>query len=296
MSSHYIQTMGAVALVDDQESFLDVVKMGLPADRFIYTFANPYDAVEPLIRANEAIVNEEVLLAKILSIEEPAVALCEALRWIRDGDRHRNIETAFIDYNMPGMDGLALLNKIVQPRIMRVLLTGQGSTDEAVQAFNQGLIDIYVPKTKEGLGRELRDIAERGAGRHRYLMWSRLNQDVDRIIKQSAGWRAIQEIMRKYLVTEFLLLPSPCGYVCRTKHGGIGWLQIDTDDSMQGCLEVVQGQGWSDEDLDKVRCKKWTAPIELADVQHLCDVAPATFVEVHVLSEAPWIGAAFFKV
>lgn len=296
MSSHYIKTMGAVALVDDQESFLDVVKMGFPSDRIIYTIANPTEAVGPLVRANEILLQEEVLLAKILGSDEPAAALCAALGWIRNDERKQNIETAFVDYNMPSMDGLALLSNVIQPRIMRVLLTGQGTTDEAVQAFNQGLIDIYVPKTIDGLGRELREIAERGASRHRSLLWNKLNPDVDSVIKQPARWRTIQEVMRKYLVTEFLLLPSPCGYVCRTMHGGIGWLQIDTEESMQGCLEVVQGQGWSDEDLDKVRSRKWTAPIELADVHHFSDVTPATFAEVHVINEAPWIGAAYFKV
>lgn len=295
MPSNYINTRGAIALVDDSDSFLDVIKLGFPSDRVVYTFSNPAEAVEPLVRANGVLQREEAKLSAILNSDDPVAALRDALEWIRDDSRQQNIETAFIDYNMPGMNGLELLRQISQPRLMRVLLTGQGTTDEAVEAFNQGLIDVYMPK-KDGLASQLREVSERGETRHRNLLWHRLQPAVDSVIKQPAGWQAISEIMSKYKVREYLLLPAPCGYVCRTKDGNVGWLQIDTDESMHGCVEVLQDKGWDEASLENIRSKKATVPIELIDLQLPSQTIPDPISPVKVISEQPWVGAAYFKV
>jgi DNA-binding NtrC family response regulator len=91
---------------------------------------------------------------------------------------------------MPVMNGLDLLRQIVQPRFMRVLLTGQATTDEAVEAFNDGLIDMYLQK-RDGLVAEVRQACERGDHRHRNLSWHRVDPVVCSAIKQPEGWAVV---------------------------------------------------------------------------------------------------------
>lgn len=295
MRNIYIRTAGAVALVDDNQAFLDVMKLGCPRDRFVTAFESPTEAVQPLIHANDLLRAEEARLNALLAIEDPVAALRAAVQWIGDNSRAQTIETAFIDYNMPVMNGLDLLRQIVQPRFMRVLLTGQATSDEAIEAFNDGLIDLYIQK-RDGLVAELRDACDRGDYRHRNLSWHRVDPVVCRAIKHPEGWAVVSELMARQNVREYLLLPSPCGYVCKSADGSLGWLQFDTEESLRGCLEVVQDSGWDEKHLDRIRRKEATAPIELIDAHPDTSRMTARLAPVSVVSEQPWVGAAYFHV
>ncbi|WP_297361320.1 sigma-54 dependent transcriptional regulator [Thauera sp.] len=60
---------------------------------------------------------------------------------------HADIDLALIDIKMPGMDGIALLERIkrVAPRVEVVVLTGHGSIDSAIAAMKLGAFD-YLTK------------------------------------------------------------------------------------------------------------------------------------------------------
>lgn len=60
-----------------------------------------------------------------------------------------------VDYQMPRMTGLELLTALAHLPCKRILLTGQADESVAVQAFNQGLIDLYLPKLHPSLDLEL---------------------------------------------------------------------------------------------------------------------------------------------
>lgn len=295
MQNIYIRTAGAIAVVDDSEAFLEVMKLGFPRERVVTTFANPAEAVEPLTLASEVLQGEEVALNAILGTDDPVFALREALRWIRNDSRRRTIETAFIDYNMPMMNGLDLLRKIDQPRFMRVLLTGQATSDEAIEAFNEGLIDLYVQK-RDGLAAELREVCERGDYRQRNLSWHRLDPVVRHAISRPAGMEVISALMTRHGVREYLLLGTPCGYVCRSADGGLGWIQFDTEESLRGCLEVGQHNRWDDTHLQRIRRREAAVPVELIDAHPDSRSMPALIAPVSVLSEHPWVGVSYFKV
>ncbi|MGE5153110.1 MAG: response regulator, partial [Bdellovibrio bacteriovorus] len=59
------------------------------------------------------------------------------------------------DYQMPEMTGLDLFRALTHLPCKRVLLTGQADEAVAVQAFNEGLIDLYLPKLHPRLDLEL---------------------------------------------------------------------------------------------------------------------------------------------
>lgn len=295
MRNIYIRTAGAIALVDDNEAFLDVLKLACPRDRPVRAFISPTEAVQPLIRANDLLRAEEGRLNALLAMEDPIGALRGALEWIRDSSRAQTIETTFIDYNTPIMNGLELLRQVVQPRFMRVLLTGQATTDEAVEAFNDGLIDMYLQK-RDGLVAEVRQACERGDHRHRNLSWHRVDPVVCSAIKQPEGWAVVSELMARNNVREHLLLPSPCGYVCSSADGSIGWLQFDTEESLRGCLEVARDSGWGEMHTDRISRREATAPIELIDAHSGAGALPAIIAPVSVVSDQPWVGAAYFKL
>ncbi len=53
-------------------------------------------------------------------------------------------DCAIVDYKMPGMDGMALMEKIKQshPSVQVIMLTGQGGVPQAVEAIKKGALDF----------------------------------------------------------------------------------------------------------------------------------------------------------
>jgi CheY-like chemotaxis protein len=61
-------------------------------------------------------------------------------------NRFAEVSVVVVDYAMPGMDGLEFCRRIENPKIKKILLTGQADETLAVEAFNEGLIDRYIKK------------------------------------------------------------------------------------------------------------------------------------------------------
>lgn len=65
---------------------------------------------------------------------------------VNNPQRYNQISVVVIDYEMPGMRGLEVCEKIQNPFIKKILLTGVADEKIAIDAFNQGLIYQYVRK------------------------------------------------------------------------------------------------------------------------------------------------------
>lgn len=63
-----------------------------------------------------------------------------------DPARFDLLSVAVIDYAMPGMSGLTLCQRLAKWPCKRLLLTGRADLALAVQAFNDGLIDMFLSK------------------------------------------------------------------------------------------------------------------------------------------------------
>ncbi len=61
--------------------------------------------------------------------------------------RFSEISVVVVDYAMPGMDGLEFCRRIENTKIKKILLTGQANEKQAIDAFNEGLIDRYIQKS-----------------------------------------------------------------------------------------------------------------------------------------------------
>lgn len=72
-----------------------------------------------------------------------------------DPKRFDLISTVVVDFEMPGMNGLEFCQKINNPYVQKILLTGVVDDSDAIEAFNNGLIDGFVKKQDPNLVEKL---------------------------------------------------------------------------------------------------------------------------------------------
>jgi CheY-like chemotaxis protein len=90
---------------------------------------------------------------------EHMLGLDTAMIFMRVFARQRfgSLSVAVIDFDMPEMDGLDLCHAISDLPCRKILLTGQATESQAVAAFNEGLIDCFVPKGDPSLKAVIRE-------------------------------------------------------------------------------------------------------------------------------------------
>lgn len=140
-----------VLLIDDDVLSLKRLDVNLDNSRFTYQIFNDPD------KALKFLNNDHKLdsFAKRL-IRQPDedqwqhakldVNVYDLMKEIYNPQRFESISTVVVDFSMPGMNGLEVCEKITDPSIQKILLTGEADEYLAIQAFNKGLIHQYIKK------------------------------------------------------------------------------------------------------------------------------------------------------
>jgi CheY-like chemotaxis protein len=140
-----------VLLIDDDILSLKRLDVNLDNTRFTYqTFNDPHKALKFL---NDDHKFESFAKRLICQPDEDQwqhakldVNIYDLMKEIYNPGRFESISTVVVDFAMPGMNGLEFCEKITDPSIQKILLTGEADEHLAIQAFNRGLIHQYIKK------------------------------------------------------------------------------------------------------------------------------------------------------
>lgn len=61
-------------------------------------------------------------------------------------NKFQEIAVVVVDYNMPGINGIEICKQLESLPIKKILLTGDATYEQAVDAFNSGVIDKFIKK------------------------------------------------------------------------------------------------------------------------------------------------------
>jgi CheY-like chemotaxis protein len=138
--------------LDDSHDFLLNFVLQLDEGVAFRIFDRPSKALE-YIRQNNAEAN---LLRKYCSgTNIPSEGetgspskLSGIYKEVYNPNRFTEVSVIVVDYAMPEMNGIEFCRQLDNPKIKKILLTGQADEKTAIKAFNEGLIHKYVKKSE----------------------------------------------------------------------------------------------------------------------------------------------------
>jgi len=148
-------------LIDDSESFMAGLALVVPAQMSSVAFFNPLDALEFVNQPQEM----PSLADRCFSAHErslrPMFQLDTGLieQEINIVRRFNRLSVVIVDYSMPSINGMEFCNRISDPHVGKVMLTGIADETIAVEAFNAGIIDRFITKSHPRASEQISEYA-----------------------------------------------------------------------------------------------------------------------------------------
>lgn len=246
---------GSILFLDDDSDYLDILGMVVPTHMQIELYSRHTSFLE---RMREEPARWEADAAQHLHMvdrwRQGHRLLPQVLRyWANNPARYQLTQTCVVDYAMPGTDGLKVLNTLLDWPGSRILLTGQADEQIAIQAFNSGLIDQFIPKQAPDIaGRLLASLAKLAHKPHPRLntLWRAVLQPAQQSVLQvPAVARTLQQYALQHWI-EYVVLGEPFGVLGLDANGQCQWLQLEPNNTL---AELAELAGTAGLDYDVVR-------------------------------------------
>ena len=260
-------TPGSIAILDDDFSYLEMLGMVLPADWNVELYNHPSPFLQRM-QDGVALWHEEAEAHGqiIESWRGGASLIPSVLRYWASSRRHALVRSVVVDYSIPSQNGLEVLKALGQWQGSRMILTGFEDLTIAVTAFNEGLIDQFIPKhgPAELLPRGLKQLRQRGNPVVNALWESTLKPWQKQKLRTSGIAEQIANISDSRWV-EYVILPEPFGILGLTMNGRCEWLQFECRFTQQSLAETGLEAGLTRSAISAIEGGQLIAAIELHD-------------------------------
>ena len=262
---------GTLVFLDDDPDYLEMLALALPRQWHVRLFAQPQECVDKLRDEPpfwEADAWHQQQMVDQWRAGKPLVP--QVLEyWDRSTERYALSRICVVDYSMPGKDGLQVLSELRDWQGARVLLTGQADEQVAVNAFNRGLIEQFIPKQMPDMSRHLVDVVQRLLDtpnpRHEQIWRATLTLAQHQLLCHPDVADALKTFAARHWV-EHVVIGEPFGVLGLDAAGYPGWLQLETPGSEAALAEMATAAGLAAQAVDDIRAGRRLANLELAAV------------------------------
>lgn len=237
-----------VVFVDDNDLFLQALDVRMPGEMAYNCFHNPRQALEHINRKLElrpipdrCFTKPSRSMHRRDSVIHLDLSLIE--QEITNMQRFRRISVVIADFAMPAMDGLSLLTSISDPWTKTVLMSGAGDEKLALEAFNDGVIDRYIPKNRQTTldmvveyARELQ--REYFLDQQRAIQES-LSLNPPELLEEPAVSQHFAALSKEHRFVEHYLVDDPPGFVFVTAKGALHRLIVLSDTEVSEQVEYA---------------------------------------------------------
>ncbi|TNF63689.1 MAG: response regulator [Burkholderiales bacterium] len=259
---------GSTVFVDDDIDYLEMLGMVLPGHWQVELYAHPGKFLERMKDEPARWEADAALQLQMIDRGRQGQAMApQILRyWARNSGRYELIKTCVIDYAMPGIHGLQVLDALLDWPGSRVLLTGQADDQVAIGAFNRGLIDQYIPKHASNIGvqlnSKLRALHQAAHTRLNGMWRATLSSDQYAWLQLPSVADSLRERSDRLWV-EHVVLADPFGLLAMDAQGGCHWLQLEPADRLGELAELAATAGLGPSTCRDIESGRKLAAIEL---------------------------------
>lgn len=294
MSFPLLRSSSSAIFVDDDHSYLDNLSVSIGVQYRPRFFAHTSE-VDDALSQQDFLVRQEQKFLGAISAGGDHTPIPAALEYFAWEGRHDIVSVLVSDQVMPAESGVSLCERHGHFGLRRVLLTGAADSQLAVQAFNSGAIEQFIPKQSPGLldqingalmlqidkSMEQRDIHLRDtlpAWAHKALASTRFCAGLTRFIQSRR-------------IVEYVVIGQPFGVLGLTSMGKMLWCPIESDSTLDDVVHILRDLSWSSTAIDQVSKKVSLCNMEL--VAQMEGVSPAIAQAVTIVPDHRIYIAAF---
>lgn len=234
-----------VVFIDDDDQFLKFITFKVGRTLAYKSFNDPIQALKFL---NETYQSNPFTKRCFFHPEERVrdhrnieVDISAIHKEIKNAQRYNEISTLVIDYEMPGMNGLALCQQLVNKRFKIILLTGQADEKLAIEAFNNGIIHKFIRKDTANftdiLNTAISDLQQSYFHDLSELIINSLTKNPEyppSCLDDPVFIEFFNSFLKKQQPTEYYLADALGSYLFLDFEGKPSWLAVKDEDAMAG--------------------------------------------------------------
>ncbi len=255
-----------VVFVDDNAAFLKGLALQLPEDLAYQMFETADSALAHINQPGPAPLYQRCFshyrATGVDSASAQLIHLDLSLieREVSNADRFREITVVVVDYDMPGMDGLAFCKRIQNPHIRKVLFTGVADEKVALQAFNAGIIDRFIIKSDPNAVTRVVESLE--------VLQSAYFRSISEMLRRSLLLNApdflsdlafeefFTRMRRRHKFVEYYLVARPGGFLLLTDHGVLYRLVVLSEAEMEQQEAFARDHGAPQSIIDSLASRR----------------------------------------
>jgi CheY-like chemotaxis protein len=254
LSPYYYPT--DIALIDDNETFLQALASSLSQKFTCKTFTDPVEALR--YANNESHRHLSTLSVKGRRWQEDV--FCYITNKQFDPSKQSELSVVVVDYDMPVINGIKFCARLKSPVVRKILLTGCASSKEVVTAFNNKIIDYYIDKHSDNLLAEVQRVV---AEMQKSYFHENLQSLMMSFIKKEAPCfldSALADFFNKTCVSlgveEYYFMPETSRFILRSPDTDTLLIVLD-DKDMDEHIDIIKEEGGSPLWIEKLRARQY---------------------------------------
>ncbi len=261
---------GAVAFLDDDIDYLEMLAAVMPDRWFVYLNLRPVAFIDFLLQENTVRELDLWRQQEIVNRWRDGAALIpQILRyWREDGiARFTLTQVCVVDYSMPAMSGIKVLESLSHWPGARILLTGLADEQLAVSAFNGGLIQQFIPKQSPEIRQRLTDaiqgLLDRSSQRYDQTWRATFSREQNLWLSSPVVSAALDKLAIEQGWVEHVAIGAPFGILALDNKSQAAWLQLEPADRLPELAEMAESQGWDQAIVNDIRAGQKLIDLEL---------------------------------